>query len=195
MNAATITPERAQDGARIIFEQARQMGVLVKGILDFSHKETRLQPTRLNDVVKRTVEFITPQNKYERIAFELDLAEDLPEMSLDPAQIQQVLLNLFSNAADAILAAGRTEPRIVVRTRFTSGDGVELAVEDNGPGIPAEALSKLFEPAFTTKPEGHGFGLSTCYRIVKNHGGSITAENSPRAGARFTVVLPVRKAA
>jgi signal transduction histidine kinase len=195
MNAATTTPEKAQEGARIIFEQARQMGILVKGLLDFSHKEARLQPTRLNEVVRRTVEFITPQNKYERVAFELDLDPGLPDLSLDPAQIQQVLLNLFSNAADAIGATGRTDPRIVVRTRITAGDGIELTVEDNGPGIPEGALTKLFEPAFTTKPEGHGFGLSTCYRIVRNHGGTITAENAPREGARFTVLLPTRKAA
>jgi signal transduction histidine kinase len=195
MNAATMTPERAQEGARIIFEQARQMGILVRGMVDFSHKETRLQPTRLNDVIRRTVEFITPQNKYERVSFDLDLEADLPETFLDPAQVQQVLLNLFSNAADALRQAGSQEPRILVRTRFVGGESVELIVEDNGPGIPAGAIRRIFEPAFTTKPEGHGFGLSTCYRIVKNHGGSIVVENAPRSGARFTVHFPVKRAA
>ena len=195
MNAATMTPERAQEGARIIFEQARQMGILVRGMVDFSHKETRLQPTRLNDVIRRTVEFITPQNKYERVSFDLDLEPDLPETHLDPAQVQQVLLNLFSNAADALRQQGSQEPRILVRTRFVAGDAVEVVVEDNGPGIPAGAMQRIFEPSFTTKPEGHGFGLSTCYRIVKNHGGSIAVENAPRSGARFTVHFPVKKAA
>jgi two-component system NtrC family sensor kinase len=195
MNAATMTPERAQEGARIIFDQARQMSVLVRGMVDFSHKETRLQPTRLNDVIRRTVEFITPQNKYERVSFELDLEANLPETSLDPAQVQQVLLNLFSNAADALRQEKSLEPRILVRTRFVGGDSVEVVVEDNGPGIPAGAMQRIFEPSFTTKPEGHGFGLSTCYRIVKNHGGTIVVENAPRAGARFTVHFPVPKAA
>ncbi len=195
MNMATMTPERAQEGARIIFEQSRQMGILVKGLLDFSHKEARLQPTRLNEIIRRTIEFITPQNKYERVAFELDLDPDLPEINLDPAQIQQVLLNLFSNAADAVTSSGTAAPRIVVRTRANGEDGVVLTVEDNGTGIPEDALAKLFEPAFTTKPEGHGFGLSTCYRIVRNHGGTITAENAARSGARFTILFPWRKAA
>ena len=195
MNAATMTPERAVDGARIIFEQSRQMGILVKGLLDFSHKEARLQPTRLNDVVRRTIEFITPQNKYERVVFELDLDPELPDMSLDAAQIQQVLLNLFSNAADAVGSSGRPDPKIAVRTRLLRGDEAELTVEDNGPGIPDEALGKLFEPAFTTKPDGHGFGLSTSYRIVRNHGGSIHAENAAREGARFVLRIPLRRAA
>ena len=195
MNAATMTPERAQEGARIIFEQARQMGILVRGMVDFSHKETRLQPTRLNDVIRRTVEFITPQNKYERVSFDLDLEQNLPETNLDPAQVQQVLLNLFSNAADALVQEKCPEPRIMVRTRFVGGDSVEVVVEDNGPGIPAGSAHRIFEPSFTTKPEGHGFGLSTCYRIVKNHGGTISVDNAPRSGARFTVHFPVRKAA
>jgi signal transduction histidine kinase len=195
MNAATMTPEKAQDGARIIFDQTRQMGILVKGLLDFSHKEARLQPTRLNDVVRRTVEFITPQNKFTRLAFELELDPGLPDMNLDPAQLQQVLLNLFSNAADALGESGRTDPRITVRTRVVRGGEAELTVEDNGPGIPEEALTKLFEPAFTTKPDGHGFGLSTTYRIVRNHGGTIIAENAPREGARFTLVFPLQQAA
>jgi signal transduction histidine kinase len=189
-------PERMKESARIIFEQASNMGVLVKGLLDFSHKGVRKQPTRLNDVVRRTVEFIVPQNKYEQVAFDLDLAGDLPELNLDPAQIQQVLLNLFSNAADAMRGNEVKERRIAVHTRLRPATReVELAVEDTGPGIPATALTRLFEPSFTTKPEGHGFGLSTCYRIIQNHGGRIAAENMGRAGARFTVVLPTENGA
>jgi len=191
MGAGTMTPERAQESARIIFEQASAMTVLTKGLLDFSHKEVRKQPTRLNDVIRKTVEFITPQNKYERVEFSLDLNEDLPVMNLDPGQIQQVFMNLFSNSADALLSAKTPVPRIVIRTRLKSGSGdVELAVEDNGPGIPADAMPRLFEPSFTTKPEGHGFGLATCYRIVQNHGGKIGAQNISGSGARFTITLP-----
>jgi signal transduction histidine kinase len=186
-----MTPERTQESARIIFEQASAMSVLTKGLLDFSHKEVRKQPTKLNDVIRRTVEFITPQNKYERIEFSLDLSEDVPDMNLDPGQVQQVFMNLFSNSADALRSAKAAMPRIVVRTRLKPAAGqVELVVEDNGPGLPPEAILKLFEPSFTTKPEGHGFGLSTCYRIVQNHGGKIAAQNVPGSGARFTITLP-----
>jgi signal transduction histidine kinase len=190
MGAGKQPLEKIEEGVRIVAEQARNMGVLVKGLLDFSHKELRKQPTRLNDLVRRTVEFVVPQNKFERVAFDLDLAPEVPEMNLDPGQIQQVLLNLFSNAADAMGGTVKADPRVLVRTRVR-GSEVELSVEDNGPGIPAEVMRRLFEPSFTTKPEGHGFGLSTCYRIVKNHGGRIVAENVSRAGARFTVTVPI----
>lgn len=195
-SGAGVAPDRMKESARIIFEQASNMGVLVKGLLDFSHKGVRKQPTRLNEVVRRTVEFIVPQNKYEQVAFDLDLAGDVPELNLDPAQIQQVLLNLFSNAADAMRGNEQKERRIAVHTRVQPvRREVELAVEDTGPGIPAAALHRLFEPSFTTKPDGHGFGLSTCYRIIQNHGGRIAAENLPKTGARFTVVLPTENGA
>jgi signal transduction histidine kinase len=184
--------EKIEENARIIGEQARNMGVLVKGLLDFSHKGIRKQPTKPNDLIRRTVEFIVPQNKYERVAFDLDLDPGIPEMNLDPGQIQQVLLNLFSNAADAMNAAKSGDPRIHVASRV-QGEEVEITVRDTGPGIAAEVLRRIFEPSVTTKPEGHGFGLSTSYRIVRNHGGRIVAENDPRGGARFTVTVPIER--
>jgi len=191
MGIGTMTPEKTQESAKIIFEQASAMTVLTKGLMDFSHKEVRKQPTKLNEVIRKTVEFITPQNKYERVEFALDLAEDLPEMNLDPGQVQQVFMNLFSNSADVLRSTKTTMPRIVIRSRVTPATrDVELTVEDNGPGLPAEYMERLFEPNFTTKPEGHGFGLSTCYRIIQNHGGKITAQNVPGSGARFTITLP-----
>jgi two-component system NtrC family sensor kinase len=167
------------------------MTVLTKGLMDFSHKEVRKQPTKLNDVIRRTVEFITPQNKYERVEFSLDLSEDVPVINLDPGQVQQVFMNLFSNAADALRGAKSPMPRIVIRTRLKPAAGlVELTVEDNGPGLPPEAMRRLFEPSFTTKAEGHGIGLPASYRIIQNHGGKISAQNVPGSGARFTITLP-----
>lgn len=193
MGVGTMSPEKAQENAKIIFDQASAMTVLTKGLMDFSHKELRKQPTKVNDLIRNTVEFITPQNKYERVEFSLDLSEELPEMNLDPGQVRQVLMNLFSNSADALNAAKSPMPRIVIRSRFKASSGVvELVVEDNGPGLPSEAMQRLFEPSFTTKPEGHGFGLSSCYRIVQNHGGKISGQNVPGSGARFTITLPGR---
>jgi signal transduction histidine kinase len=191
MGVGGMTPEKAQENARIIFEQASAMTVLTKGLMDFSHKEVRKQPTKLNDVIRRTVEFITPQNKYERVEFSLDLSEDVPVISLDPGQVQQVFMNLFSNAADALRGSKSPMPRIVIRTRLKPAAGlVELTVEDNGPGLPPEAMRRLFEPSFTTKAEGHGIGLPASYRIIQNHGGKISAQNVPGSGARFTITLP-----
>jgi two-component system sensor histidine kinase HydH len=110
----------------------------------------------------------------------------------DPAQLQQVLLNLFVNAADAMGENGNSHKRISVSSEVDERHrSVRMVVTDTGPGIPAKNLLKVFEPSFTTKKDGHGFGLSTSYRIVANHGGTIAAETVPGAGARFTIVLPI----
>jgi signal transduction histidine kinase len=172
-----------------IVEQVKNMSVLTKGLMDFSHKEVQMQPVDLNGHVERTVEFVRPQNKYDRVEFEMALDPAVGTVQLDPGQIQQVLLNLFSNAADAFRDAGIESGKIRIETR-REAKSVVVSVTDNGPGIPEHVVGKIFEPAFTTKVDGHGFGLATCYRIVENHGGHIRVESSEGAGAVFVVTLP-----
>ncbi len=115
---------------------------------------------------------------------------EVPHIECSPAQINQVLLNLITNAAQAIeLPAGR----ITIRTHRV-GHYALIAVEDNGKGIAPHNLEKIFEPFFTTKPigQGTGLGLSICYQIVEQHGGRIRATSSPATGTRFLVALPLR---
>ena len=115
---------------------------------------------------------------------------DVPAIECSPAQINQVLLNLITNAAQAIeLPAGR----ITVRTHRV-GNYALIAVEDNGKGIAPQNLERIFEPFFTTKPigQGTGLGLSICYQIVEQHGGRIRATSSPATGTRFLVALPLQ---
>jgi signal transduction histidine kinase len=118
---------------------------------------------------------------------------DTPELECDMAQINQVVLNLVKNAVDA-MPQNRGELRL--RTR-SAGDRVVLEVVDNGGGIPAEVLPRIWDPFFTTKPEGvgTGLGLSTCKKIVQAHGGSITVASVPGAGTTFAITLPVKAAA
>jgi signal transduction histidine kinase len=118
----------------------------------------------------------------------------VPALRGDPGQLQQVLLNLFMNAADAM--KDRPSVRKVIGVTSSADDRgrlVRIVVTDTGPGIAASNLTRVFEPHFTTKPEGHGFGLSTSYRIITNHGGRITAESPPGQGGCFTVTLPVNR--
>lgn len=114
----------------------------------------------------------------------------VPEIVCSPAQINQVLLNLITNAAQAI---GHEQGRISVRTHAV-GQYVMIAVEDNGVGIAAEHLARIFDPFFTTKPvgQGTGLGLSICYQIVEQHRGRIRAVSTPGVGTRFFVALPIR---
>ena len=114
----------------------------------------------------------------------------IPLVSCSPSQINQVILNLLSNAAQATRDGDGT---ITVRTGTRGADQVTVEVADNGSGIPADVLPKIFDPFFTTKAvgKGTGLGLSICYKIVENHGGKLEVESAPGAGTRFTLVLPI----
>ena len=116
---------------------------------------------------------------------------EVPEINCVPSQINQIFLNLISNAAQAMDAGGE----IRLNTR-TVNDMVEIKVSDNGQGIPKDILAKIFDPFFTTKKvgEGTGLGLSIVYRIVEDHKGRIEVQSEPGVGATFTVWLPMDSA-
>ncbi len=118
----------------------------------------------------------------------------IPHVSCSPSQINQVILNLLSNAAQATKDG---EGIITVRTGVRDTAHVAIEVADNGSGIPAEVLPKIFDPFFTTKGvgKGTGLGLSICYKIVENHGGKLEVQSKPGVGTRFTLVLPVKPSA
>jgi len=192
MELGKAEPEKIARHARIIMEQASNMAILTKGLMDFSHKEMKVVRVDINDLVRRTADFVRPQNKFDQVEFALELGEGLPAITADPGQLQQVFINLFQNAAEAMIEKGTTEKRITVTTGWEhSGETVLLRVSDNGPGMSRAILEKVFEPTFTTKPTGHGFGLSTCYRIAAAHRGRIWAESEVGRGATFALILPV----
>jgi signal transduction histidine kinase len=115
----------------------------------------------------------------------------IPRISCSPSQINQVILNLLANAAQATRDG---EGTITVRTGMRDTQHVAVEVADNGHGIPPEVLPKIFDPFFTTKPvgKGTGLGLSICHKIVENHGGRLEVQSKPGLGTRFTMVLPVK---
>jgi nitrogen fixation/metabolism regulation signal transduction histidine kinase len=124
------------------------------------------------------------------------LADSLPRVWADGAQIRQVIHNLIQNAQDALenMRQQGTPPTIEVRTEL-AGDRVRLAVSDNGGGFPEELLARIFEPYVSTKPRGTGLGLAIVKKIVDEHHGSIAIENRPSRGASVSVLLPLSKAA
>ena len=181
--------------AEVIYENTSNMATLTAGLMSAAHKETQKRSANLNDMINKTIEFVKPQNKFNNIRFELDLDAAVPPGQLDPAQIQQVLLNLFSNAADALQECDVAEKKIHVMTHHEPDRGqIIMSVSDNGPGMSAEVAARVFEPTFTTKEKGHGFGLSASYRIIENHAGRIQVDSRPGDGATFTVQLPLRAA-
>ena len=150
----------------------------------------------MNEVVQSGLGLIGIQLKNHGVVLDVDLAEDLPLVVGHLHQMEQVVLNLLTNALDAVnereTSEGRWEKRVWIRTRLEDGR-VILEVEDNGVGISDEHRGRLFEPFFTTKEadRGTGLGLSISYAIVKNHGGEIACESRQGEGAVFWVAVPV----
>lgn len=126
----------------------------------------------------------------QQVTLGIDIECDIPEITARRIEIQQVLMNLLLNA-EQVLKDLPPEQRIVTVSARKQDDMVSISVTDNGPGIPAEKLPKVFDAFFTTKSESMGMGLAICQRIVEAHGGKIFAENSPQGGAVFTFTLPV----
>jgi signal transduction histidine kinase len=187
---AAAEPAAEDKGLEMIRDQIQNMAVLTKGLMDFSHKELKKQPIELNDLLRRTVEFVKPQNKYDGIEWDMDFDPSVGTLLLDGGQVQQVLLNLLSNAADAFRDAKTESRRIRIETH-RRGKHAEFMVTDNGPGMSPGVLEQIFEPNFTTKVDGHGFGLPTCFRIVESHRGRIHAESAEGKGTTFFVTLPL----
>jgi signal transduction histidine kinase len=156
-------------------------------------------PLSLNDVAQEAVALLNPDAHLRKISLELDLAPKLAPIEGDAIQLQQVVMNLVLNAMEAMSETGLYREPIVVRTNLSKAvqgahvQRVDLEVRDHGPGIPAEALSRIFQPFFSTKSDGLGMGLSISRSIVEAHGGTISAESSAGQGATFRLSFPVSK--
>jgi len=178
-----------------IYRQAKRSSRIVQGLLTFARQSrVQLAEVDINTLLEQTLEFMESQLESHRIEVALNLDEHLPHTLADAGQLQQVFLNLFTNALQAMSEAhgGGT---LSLRTQATPTD-IRIAVRDDGPGIPRELLHRVFDPFFTSKAvgEGTGLGLSICYGIVREHGGRIWAESDEGQGATFYVELPIRHA-
>jgi signal transduction histidine kinase len=190
-DAEKQTFENAPRHAQIIFDQSKRMGVLAKGLMDYTRSKVNVEPMDLNGMLTSTIDFVKSDKRFRGVEWEVQLDPELPQIRADAGQIQGVFINLFVNAADA-MGAQETRKSISVRTRLDPRTHVaEIDVQDTGPGIKREHLGRMFEFMFTTKPDGHGFGLSTSHRTIENHGGRITVESEPGLGARFHIALPL----
>ena len=159
------------------------------GLMSNSHMSSNLTLWQLNSIVEDFVDFIQPIFKKSGATLLVDMEEDLPKLNADNGQIQQVLYNFVTNAVEAM-----NDATVTIRTRYIKKeDKVELSVADNGPGIRKSDTEKIFEPLYTGKKDGHGFGLSVCKEIVKRHSGTIKVESDLGKGAKFIIKLPAVK--
>ena len=178
---------------QVIQEQAERASRIVRNLLTFARKGAAERvPVDLNDVIRRTLSLTSYDLKLKDIVVERELSGALPDVFGDRHGLQQVVLNLVTNAAHAVAENPRERPREITVSTWFDGQ-VHLRVADTGPGIADEIAQSVFTPFFTTKEpgKGTGLGLSITYSIVESHGGQITLEpRGPRGGAAFRVDLP-----
>jgi two-component system NtrC family sensor kinase len=188
-------PDSMRRPVELMVAQGDRMAKIVRNLLFFARQRPpERAAVNLQTVVEQTLALRINQLTLSGITVETTFAPELPEITGDAQQLEQVFLNLLLNAEQAILEA-KPQGRIVVRTRVSDGgDTVCAEVIDDGPGIASDALPRVFEPFFTTKMvgSGTGLGLSVSYGILEEHGGRLTVQS--RSGETiFTVELPVSR--
>lgn len=191
LNEAAAVPPVLKEPLAVIQQEAERAANIVRNLLNFARRhEGARRPVAIRTLLARTLALLRNQLMATRAETALVLEPDLPEIEVDTSQIQQVLVNLINNAAQALASTGNAGHITITAKRWL--DGIAIQVADDGPGVPPELSERIFEPFFTTKPEGEGtgLGLSICQGIVREHGGRITVESAPGIGTTFTVELP-----
>src|SRR5262245_20898121 len=153
----------------------------------------RYQPeTRVdaNELIRETVALMQAELEATRVAVQLDLAAELPRVPAYRGQLQQVILNLMNNAADAMRGITDREAVLRITSRFSDSNGVELIVSDTGTGIDPKYVERIFDAFYTTKPNGMGMGLAICRSIVEAHGGTLSVSSGVPYGSAFRLSLP-----
>ena len=174
-----------------ITDDARRAGDVIRDIQNMVRKGVSArQAVNLNDLVIKVARMVNPNAMLQSCQLETLLEPNLPAIDADPIQLQQVLLNLVINAFDAVRDMPVSNRKVVIATERNSDGAICASVRDYGVGIPAEAVERVFEQFFTTKPKGLGIGLAIVRSIVQSHGGTIVAENANGGGARFYFTLP-----
>lgn len=184
--------EKTRRQLTLISKSAQRCHKIVQNLLGFARQHSpERKLVKINTVVEDVIDFMAFDLSETDSKLMMNLGQELPLILADSHQIQQVLVNIISNASQA-LHGYRKDGVIIVRTKQT-GRVIQIEVEDNGPGISLENLAKIFEPFFTTKSvaRGTGLGLSLSYGIVQEHGGYIYVQSQVGLGTTFTVELPV----
>jgi two-component system NtrC family sensor kinase len=189
---ATLTADQ-QESVEVVHAEALRASQVVRDLLAFARRSApRREPVELGQVAERALRLRGYQLASQNVRAEVALPDDLPAVLGDARQLQQVVLNLVTNALQAMPDGG-----LLRMTARDDGQTVALEIADTGSGIPAPARPHIFEPFFTTKDEGEGtgLGLSVSYGIVAAHGGTLALAETSSEGTRFVVTLPVAPAA
>src|SRR5438552_13889564 len=188
-----VEPRQAElrESAEVIRAEAMRAGRIVRTLLDFARQRPRVRvAVDLAEIVDRVLSLQRSALKKARVRAAVAIPDDLPAVLGDPQELRQVVLNAVVNARQAVEASGRPGQVLIIAKR--TDNHVRVAVEDTGPGVPAEILDRVFEPFFTTKgDQGTGLGLAISFGLVRAMGGRMWIQNIEGGGARLEFELPI----
>jgi two-component system, LuxR family, sensor kinase FixL len=186
-------PEDVREALRQITVQTTRAADIVRRLRGLAHgQRAEHVPASLNALVTELHELVHTDAVLHGVDLTLDLAPELPEVPVDPGQIQQAIMNLVRNSLDALAGRG-AGGHITIRTALAADGEVELSVTDNGPGLSPEAMERIFDPFFSTKENGTGLGLAITHTIARTHGGSLGHRPNVPSGACFYMLLPTER--
>jgi signal transduction histidine kinase len=177
---------------RTIRDGNRASDVIARLRALFSKKEFTFEWLDLNEVTREVIALALSDLQRNRVALQSELAEDLPTITGDRIQLQQVILNLLRNASDAMVGVHDRPRQLLIKTRREDGDRVRVSVRDAGVGVAPRTMNKLFDAFYTTKSDGMGIGLSVSRSIIEGHQGRLWAESNDGPGATFSFSIPSR---
>jgi two-component system NtrC family sensor kinase len=186
-----VPPESPLDeGLNIIIQETQRCKTIIQGLLEFARdREPQMNPANVNDIIERAIGIVDNEFRLRHVTKNVQLAGGMITTMLDGNQIEQVFINLLLNALHAVEGNGI----VTVKSEVDSErEKVRVEISDNGCGVAATDIKKIFEPFYSTKSKGTGLGLSVSYGIVKNHQGDIRVFSIPGQTTRFTVELPIR---
>lgn len=178
----------------IVADEVDRMGKLVSNLLQFSRRtHQQISTIDVREEINNSLELIEYHLRSHKIEVVRDFDASVPTVQADRQQLRQVVLNLLTNASDAMIDGGRILTRV---TPALNNGAVRIEFIDSGPGIPKENLEKIWDPFFTTKPEGKGtgLGLAICRRVIEEHHGSISIDSHPGEGTTVIILFPVTSA-
>jgi signal transduction histidine kinase len=180
-----------EEGLNIIIKETQRCKTIIQGLLEFARdRKPQKVPANINDIMKNALGIVENEFRLRHVGLERELAENMVKTLLDENQIEQVFINLLLNAVHAVEENGRVVVNSDVDLKHKT---VRVEITDNGCGIAADDIKKIFEPFYSTKAKGTGLGLAVSYGIVKNHRGDIRVYSVPGENTRFTVELPIRE--
>ena len=186
-----VSPESSLDeGFKIIIQETQRCKTIIQGLLEFARdREPQMIPANVNDIIERAIGIVDNEFRLRHVTKNVQLAGGMIKTMLDGNQIEQVFINLLLNALHAVEGNGI----ITVKSEVDSErEKVRVQITDNGCGVAATDIKKIFEPFYSTKNKGTGLGLAVSYGIVKNHQGDIQVFSIPGKITRFSVELPIR---